>query len=67
MHLAHRDVDVPAIDALGPRGEGFHTIDEWVELATFAPKAEAVVRFLLGRADGGERDRVVRGTAARGA
>ncbi len=41
---------VPAIDGLGPRGAGFHTQNEYVELATFAPKAEALVRFLLGRA-----------------
>ncbi|MBA3454026.1 MAG: M20 family metallopeptidase [Deltaproteobacteria bacterium] len=41
---------VPAIDGLGPRGAGFHTSTEYVELATFVPKAEALVRFLLGRA-----------------
>ncbi len=41
---------VPAIDGLGPRGAGFHTSSEYVELATFVPKAEALVRFLLGRA-----------------
>ena len=41
---------VPAIDGLGPRGAGFHTTTEYVELATFVPKAEALVRFLLGRA-----------------
>ncbi len=40
---------VPAIDGLGPRGAGFHTSTEHVELATFVPKAEALVRFLLGR------------------
>ncbi|MGE0551227.1 MAG: M20/M25/M40 family metallo-hydrolase [Kofleriaceae bacterium] len=40
---------VPAIDGLGPRGAGFHTTSEYVELATFAPKAEALVRFLIGR------------------
>jgi glutamate carboxypeptidase len=40
---------VPAIDGLGPRGAGFHTTTEHVELATFVPKAEALVRFLLGR------------------
>ncbi len=37
---------VPAIDGLGPRGAGFHTTHEYVELATFAPKAEALLRFL---------------------
>jgi glutamate carboxypeptidase len=41
---------VPAIDGLGPRGAGFHTQNEYVELATFGPKAEALVRFLAGRA-----------------
>ena len=43
---------VPAIDGLGPRGAGFHTTTEYVELATFVPKAEALVRFLLGRIAG---------------
>ncbi len=37
-----------SIDGLGPRGEGFHTTGEYVELATLAPKAEALVRFLAG-------------------
>jgi glutamate carboxypeptidase len=45
-------VGVPAIDALGPRGQGFHTTREFVELASFAPKAEALTRFLLGRLRG---------------
>jgi glutamate carboxypeptidase len=40
---------VPAIDALGPRGAGFHTTSEYVELESFRPKAEALVRFLWGR------------------
>lgn len=40
---------VPAIDGLGPRGAGFHTTTEYVELATFVPKAEALLRFLWGR------------------
>jgi len=40
---------VPAIDGLGPRGAGFHTTHEYVELATFLPKAEALLRFLWGR------------------
>jgi glutamate carboxypeptidase len=40
---------VPAIDGLGPRGAGFHTTTEYVELSTFAPKAEALLRFLWGR------------------
>lgn len=40
---------VPAIDGLGPRGAGFHTTNEYVEVQTFAPKAEALLRFLWGR------------------
>lgn len=40
---------VPAIDGLGPRGAGFHTSNEYVELATFTPKIRALVRFLVGR------------------
>ncbi|HEX9297054.1 MAG TPA: M20 family metallopeptidase [Polyangiaceae bacterium] len=44
-------VGVPCIDALGPRGAGFHTHDEHIEIATLIPKAEAVVRFLMGRLD----------------
>jgi glutamate carboxypeptidase len=40
---------VPAIDGLGPRGTGFHTTDERVELSSFVPKAEALVRFLWAR------------------
>ncbi len=40
---------VPAIDALGPRGAGFHTKNEYAESATFLPKAEAFLRFLWGR------------------
>ncbi|MCS6913521.1 MAG: M20/M25/M40 family metallo-hydrolase [Myxococcales bacterium] len=38
---------IPAIDGLGPRGSGFHTLAEEVELDTILPKAEALVRFLL--------------------
>jgi glutamate carboxypeptidase len=40
---------VPAIDGLGPRGAGFHTTSEYAEIETFAPKAEALLRFLWGR------------------
>ena len=42
-------VGLPTIDGLGPRGAGFHTTDEYVELDSFAPKAEALLRFLHGR------------------
>jgi glutamate carboxypeptidase len=39
---------IPSIDGLGPRGTGFHTTDELIEVASLAPKAEALARFLLG-------------------
>jgi glutamate carboxypeptidase len=39
-------VGVPSIDGLGPRGKGFHTLDEQVDLTTLVPKAEALLRFL---------------------
>ena len=45
---------VPAIDGLGPRGAGFHTSTEYVELDTFVPKCEALVRFLIGRLPAGQ-------------
>jgi glutamate carboxypeptidase len=41
-------IGVPAIDGLGPRGKGFHTHDEFAELATFEPRVMALVRYLLG-------------------
>jgi glutamate carboxypeptidase len=41
-------VGVPAIDALGPRGKGFHTHDEHIELHTLAQRTRALVRFLAG-------------------
>ena len=41
-------VGVPAIDALGPRGKGFHTHDEHIELPTLAQRTRALVRFLCG-------------------
>lgn len=40
---------VPSIDALGPRGKGFHTREEEVDLASLVPKAQALLRFLAGR------------------
>ncbi|UQA61971.1 M20 family metallopeptidase [Polyangium aurulentum] len=43
---------IPSIDGLGPRGTGFHTRDERIEIATLVPKAEALARFLLGRRGG---------------
>jgi glutamate carboxypeptidase len=40
---------VPAIDGLGPRGKGFHTVEEFIERDTLLPKTAALVRFLVGR------------------
>lgn len=37
---------IPSIDGLGPRGSGYHTTDERVDLTTLVPKASALVRFL---------------------
>jgi glutamate carboxypeptidase len=37
---------LPAIDGLGPRGKGFHTPDEYIELSSLALKADALTRFL---------------------
>ena len=39
---------IPSIDGLGPRGKGFHTVDEHIEVATLVPKAQALARFLAG-------------------
>jgi glutamate carboxypeptidase len=40
---------IASIDGLGPRGAGFHTKDERIEVATLVPKAQALARFLAGR------------------
>jgi len=40
-------VGTPAIDGLGPRGKGFHTHDEYIEVSSLALRAEALVRFLV--------------------
>src|SRR5919106_859430 len=37
---------IPSIDGLGPRGRGFHTIDEHIEVETLVPRAQALARFL---------------------
>ena len=37
---------IPSIDGLGPRGVGFHTKDEQIEIATLLLKAQALARFL---------------------
>jgi len=44
-------IGVPSIDALGPRGKGFHTHDEYIELPTLAQRTRALVRFLCDRSD----------------
>jgi glutamate carboxypeptidase len=41
---------IPSIDGLGPRGSGFHTRDEQIELASLVPKTQALARFLAQRA-----------------
>jgi glutamate carboxypeptidase len=40
---------IPSIDGLGPRGSGFHTRDELIEVATLVPKASALASFIAGR------------------
>ncbi|MGH7272684.1 MAG: M20 family peptidase, partial [Polyangiaceae bacterium] len=40
---------IPSIDGLGPRGSGFHTKDEQIEVMSLVPKAQALARFLAGR------------------
>jgi glutamate carboxypeptidase len=37
---------IPSIDGLGPRGSGFHTKEELIEVSTLVPKAQALARFL---------------------
>lgn len=37
---------IPTIDALGPRGRGFHTHDEHIEIDTLVPRAAALADFL---------------------
>jgi glutamate carboxypeptidase len=37
---------IASIDGLGPRGIGFHTHDEQIEVATLVQKAQALARFL---------------------
>jgi glutamate carboxypeptidase len=37
---------IASIDGLGPRGIGFHTHDEQIEIATLVQKAQALARFL---------------------
>jgi len=46
-------IGIAAIDGLGPRGSGFHTSDEMIEISSLALRLEALGRFFLGRAHGG--------------
>jgi len=39
---------IPAIDGLGPRGAGYHTKEEYIEVGTLVPRAAALVEFLRG-------------------
>jgi len=41
---------IPSIDGLGARGSGYHTREEEVDLGSLVPKAQALLRFLAGRA-----------------
>jgi len=43
---------IASIDGLGPRGIGFHTKDEQIEVATLLLKAQALARFLVAQARG---------------
>ena len=40
---------IPSIDGMGPRGTGFHTKEELIEVASLVPKAQALARFLAER------------------
>lgn len=37
---------IASIDALGPRGKGFHTTDEHIEVKTLVPRAQALAELL---------------------
>ncbi len=43
---------IPSIDGLGPRGSGFHTKEELIELGSLVPKAQALARFIAQRREG---------------
>jgi glutamate carboxypeptidase len=45
-------IGIPSIDGLGPRGKGFHTVEEHIEVRSLVPKAQALARFLAARAMG---------------
>lgn len=44
---------VPVIDGLGPRGRGFHTHDEYIEVPTLLARTRALIRFLTQDLPGG--------------
>jgi len=44
---------IPSIDGLGPRGSGFHTREERIELGSLVPKAQAFLRYLAGTSPAG--------------
>lgn len=41
---------IPSIDGLGPRGRGFHTVEEWIEARSLITKSQALARFLAAHA-----------------
>ena len=47
---------IASIDGLGPRGTGFHTREERIEVGSLLPKAEALARLLLARLSGEKHD-----------
>lgn len=42
---------VPSIDGLGPRGSGFHTREECIEIDTFVPRVQALAVWLAKLAE----------------
>jgi glutamate carboxypeptidase len=50
-------IGVPAIDALGPRGRGFHTHNEYIEVATLVPRTKALVETILALSGGSDPGR----------
>ncbi len=42
-------IGIPSIDGLGPRGSGFHTKEELIEIDSLEPKVLALASFLLAR------------------
>jgi glutamate carboxypeptidase len=41
---------IPSIDGLGPRGTGFHTVEEFIELDSLVLKAQALATYLVSHA-----------------